>query len=109
MTELVGQAQAAMPDQAPPASWVRNLVSGFGVDWVRAALRRAQQRRKAGAVIGTGYVIGTLKGFAQDGCAPPELLRPAPPPKPKMTHEQWLERVKAHYASKGLPLPGEGR
>ena len=101
---LAEQARQIIPQAEPPAGWVRSLVARFSLPWVQAAIRRAQERRAAGADIRTGYVIATLKGFSEEGSPPPELLAPPPAPKVPMDREEWRRRM----AEKLARLQGGG-
>ena len=94
---LACQVRQAIPQDTPPAGWIRTLVARFGLPWVQAAIRRAQERAR-GADIRTGYVIATLKGFSEEGSPPPELLAPPPAPKVPMDREEWRRRMSEKLA-----------
>jgi hypothetical protein len=95
---LADQVRHVIPEHTPTAGWVRNLVARFSLPWVQAAIRRAQDRRAAGADIRTGYVIATLKGFREEGSPPPELTSPPPAPKVPMDRDEWRRRMEEKLA-----------
>jgi len=97
---LVEQVRQVLPEHPAPAPWIRSLVGRFTVAWVQAALRRAAERRTAGAAIGTGYIVGTLAGFADEGGPPPDLTAPPPAAKVRMSGEEWARRFKERMADR---------
>jgi hypothetical protein len=99
---LIDQAREAMGENAPrePRDWIRRLIERYGLEWVRAAFRRAMQNHEKGNPVNQGYVMKTLRGFLEDGEPPPELI--APPPRPLSDEAKQVQSTRA--ANPRLPL-----
>lgn len=93
--DLVDAAQEVLPEVSD--GWVRALVRRFGPVWVLAALRRARQRQERGATIRTGYLVATLRGFAEEGGPPAELLPQAAPATAPETASMTPEESRALF------------